>query len=134
MRTNILLWIVQALLTALFLLAGGMKLALPLEAFAGPIHLPGWFLRFLGVCEVLGAVGLIVPYLTSICPALTPLAASGLVIIMTGATTLTAVYVGVAPALLPLIVGTLAASVAYGRRPSALTSPLPRRADLQVQQ
>jgi hypothetical protein len=119
MRTNTLLWIVQALLAGLFLFAGGMKLVLPLAALTGPVPLPGAFLRFVGVAEVLGAVGLIVPYLTNIRPALTPVAAGGLTIIMTGATTLTAIGMGVVPALLPLIVGTLAASVAYGRRPAA---------------
>jgi hypothetical protein len=117
MRINTLLWIVQALLAALFLVAGGMKLVLPLGALTGPIHLPGAFLRFLGVAEVLGAVGLIAPGLTGIRPALTALAAAGLVIIMIGATVLTAFAMGIAPALFPLVTGALAAWVAYGRRP-----------------
>ena len=118
MRTNTLLWVVQALLAGLFLFAGGMKLVLPLEALNGPIALPGPFLRFIGVAEVLGAIGLIVPRLTRIRPMLTPLAAAGLVIIMIGATILTVLGMGTGPALFPLVVGTLAASVAYGRRPT----------------
>src|SRR2546426_11851879 len=80
------LWIVQGLLALLFLWAGGIKLVLPLEKLTGPIPLPGPFLRFIGVAEVLGAVGLILPGLLRIRPGLTPLAATGLVIIMNGAT------------------------------------------------
>ena len=78
------LWIVQGLLAALFLFAGVMKLVLPLDQLPGPVELPGWFLRFIGVVEVLGALGLILPALLRIRPGLTPLAAAGLVIIMIG--------------------------------------------------
>jgi uncharacterized membrane protein YphA (DoxX/SURF4 family) len=109
------LWIVQVLLALLFLLSGGMKLALPLEMMKGPIALPGLFVRFLGVVEVLGGLGLILPGLFRVRPVLTPLAAVGLVIIMIGATVISAVGVGLAPALFPLVVGLLAAFVAYGR-------------------
>jgi DoxX-like protein len=122
MRRNVLLWIVQGLLAALFLFAGGMKLVLPIEAMSGgPIALPGPFLRFIGVAEVLGAIGLILPGLLRIRVGLTPMAAAGLVIIMTGATAITAMGGDVAPAVIPLIVGLLSASVAYGRRFAAIT-------------
>jgi hypothetical protein len=77
--------------------------------------LPGPFMRFIGVAEVLGALGLILPGLTGIRPGLTPLAAAGLVIIMIGATVLTAAGSGIVPALFPLVVGLLLAFVAYGR-------------------
>ena len=109
------LWIVQALLALIFLFAGGMKLVLPLEALAGQTPLPGWFMWFIGVAEVLGAIGLILPWLLRIRPGLTPLAAAGLVIIMIGATVLTLASSDVASALIPLVVGLLAAFVAYGR-------------------
>ncbi len=108
-------WIVQGLLAALFLFAGGTKLVLPLEKLAGPMPLPGLFLRLIGVAEVLGAIGLILPGLLRIRPGLTPLAAAGLVIIMIGATVLTLAGGEVAMALVPLVVGLLAAFVAYGR-------------------
>lgn len=116
MAFNVVLWIVQGLLALLFLFAGGMKLVLPLDALAGPVPLPGLFMRFLGVAEVLGAIGLILPGLLRIRPGLTPLAASGLMVIMIGATGITVLGGAVAPALVPLIVGLLLAFVAYGRR------------------
>jgi hypothetical protein len=109
------LWIVQGLLAALFLWAGGVKLVLPLEQLAGPIPLPGLLVRFIGVAEALGAFGLILPGLLRIRPGLTPLAAAGLVIIMIGATGLTLAAGDVAMALIPLAVGLLAGFVAYGR-------------------
>ena len=114
-----ILWIVQALLTLLFLFTGGIKLVLPLEVLTGQSPLPGWFVRFIGVAEVLGAIGLILPGLLRIRPGLTPLAACGLVAIMVGATVITLAGVvpggGLAPALIPLVVGLLSAFVAYGR-------------------
>ena len=109
------LWIVQGLLALVFLFAGGMKLVLPIEEMTKQMALPGLFLRFIGVAEVLGAVGLILPGLVGILPVLTPLAAAGLVIIMIGATVLTLAAGGVASALIPLVVGLLLAFVAYGR-------------------
>jgi hypothetical protein len=114
---NVALWIIQALLAALFLFAGGMKLVLPLEELMKqmPLQLPGWFLRFTGAVEVLGAIGLILPWLLRIRPGLTPLAAAGLVIVMIGAIGYTLAARQVTSALMPLVVGLLAAFVAYGR-------------------
>ena len=109
------LWVVQGLLALLFLFAGGMKLVLPLEALEGPVALPGLFLRCIGVAEVLGALGLVLPGLLRMRPGLTPLAAAGLVIIMTGATVVTVAGGQLAPALLSVVVGLLAAFVAFGR-------------------
>jgi hypothetical protein len=109
------LWIVQVLLALIFLFAGGMKLVLPVEELTEQFPLPGLFVRFIGVAEVLGALGLLLPGLTGIRPGLTPLAAAGLVVIMIGATVITFVTMDAALALIPLVVGLLAASVAYGR-------------------
>jgi uncharacterized membrane protein YphA (DoxX/SURF4 family) len=124
---NIALWIVQALLAALFLFAGGMKLVLPIEEMIEqmPLLLPGWVVRFIGVVEVLGAIGLILPWLLRIRPGLTPLAAAGLVIVMIGATVYTLAAGDVASAVMPLVVGLLCAFVAYGR--SRLTPHRGRR-------
>ncbi|MBI2529471.1 MAG: DoxX family protein [Candidatus Rokubacteria bacterium] len=109
------LWIVQGLLALLFLWAGGMKLVLPLEKLTGPVALPGSFMRFIGVAEMLGALGLILPGLLRIRPGLTPLAACGLVIIMIGATVVTLAGGDVVAALISVVVGFFAAFVAYGR-------------------
>ena len=119
MRKTVTLWVVQGLLASLFLFAGGMKLVLPIEAMAGPVALPGLLLRFIGVAEVFGAAGLILPGLLRIHAELTPIAAVGLVIIMIGATVITVMGGAIAPAVVPFVVGVLAASVAYGRARSA---------------
>jgi DoxX-like family len=110
------LWVVQILLAALFLFAGGMKLVLPLEKLAGPVALPGGLIRFIGVVEVLGAVGLILPAALRIKPWLTPLAALGLVIVMIGAVVITVIAGDPFAAVISAVVGLLAAFVAYGRR------------------
>ena len=115
MKRNVTLWVIQGLLAALFLFAGSMKLILPIEAMAGPVALPGAFLRFIGVVEVLGAVGLVLPWLLRIRPELTPLAGAGLVLIMVGATAITMMGGAAAGALVPFAVGLLAATVTYGR-------------------
>jgi hypothetical protein len=112
---NKILWIVQVLLAAVFLFAGGVKLVLPAADMAGPVAVPVVLLRFVAVCEVLGAVGLIVPWLTRIRPGLTPLAACGLVIIMIGAVVISLMGGMAIAALISVVVGVLAAFVAYGR-------------------
>jgi uncharacterized membrane protein YphA (DoxX/SURF4 family) len=120
---NVALWIIQGLLAALFVFSGGMKLVLPIEKMQDPVALPGLFLRFIGVCELLGGIGLILPSLLRIRPGLTPLAAAGLVVIMIGAVVITVIYMGVASALIPLLVGILAAFITYGRSRLAPISP-----------
>lgn len=109
------LWVVQILLALLFVFAGGMKLILPLDQMAGPVALPGPFLRFIGVAELLGGIGLILPAALRIRPGLTPLAAAGLVVIMIGATVITLVGREFGGAAISFVVGLLAAFVAYGR-------------------
>jgi hypothetical protein len=132
---NRLLWTVQGVLALLFLFAGISKLVMPLTAMQqGPIVLPGVLLRFIGVAETLGALGLVLPGLFRVAEYLTALAASGLVIVMTGATVLTAAGVGILPAIFPLVVGVLALGVARGRAPVAVRTQLAtgvvRRAEL----
>jgi uncharacterized membrane protein YphA (DoxX/SURF4 family) len=117
---NIVLWIIQVLLTLLFLFAGGTKLYFSMEqmkAMSPPnaIMLPGLLLKFIGVCEVLGAFGLILPGLLRIRPGLTPLAAAGLTIIMIGAVAFTIMTEGVVMAITPLITLILTMFVGYGR-------------------
>jgi uncharacterized membrane protein YphA (DoxX/SURF4 family) len=110
------LWIIQALLGLLFLFSGAMKFVMSVAEMTKDMpSMPGWFLHFIGVMEILGGLGLILPSLLRIRPVLTPLAAAGLVIIMSGATAITLGTMGVGAAVLPLIVGILCAFVAYGR-------------------
>lgn len=117
---NIVLWIIQVLLTLLFLFAGGTKLVIPPDELAkmgspNQVQLPGLLIQFIGVCEVVGALGLVLPSLLRIKPWLTPLAAAGLVIIMLGAVVLTIIGDGPAAAVVPFVVTLLCAFVAYGR-------------------
>jgi uncharacterized membrane protein YphA (DoxX/SURF4 family) len=117
---NILLWIIQILLALVFLFAGGTKLVVAsqvLQSMGSPnaIHLPGLFLKFIGVCELLGGLGLVLPGLFRTQRHLIPLAAAGLTIIMIGAVVLTIMGDGVAMSIAPLVVGLLCAFVAYGR-------------------
>ena len=113
---NIGLWTVQVILAALFLFSGVMKFMMPVARMQeGPVKLPGLFLHFIGVAEMLGGLGLILPGMLRVRRGLTPLAAAGLLIIMIGATVVTLMGGGGATALLPLAVAVLVAFVAYGR-------------------
>ena len=111
------LWTVQGLLAALFLFAGASKFMMPIEAMQqGPIALPAAFLYFIGAAECLGALGLVLPGLLRIRRDLTPVAAVGLVIIMSGATTITIESGIIGGAAVPFVVGLLATLVVFGRR------------------
>jgi DoxX-like protein len=116
-RANVTLWIIQGLLACLFILTGALKLFAPLAKLQGPVAFPGWFYRFLGFAELSGALGLILPGLLRIQRALTPIAAAGLLLIVTGATVITLeTGLGAAMALPPFVTAILTATVAYGRR------------------
>jgi hypothetical protein len=117
---NILLWVIQILLALVFLFAGIPKLIYPadlLQANAPPgsIHFSDLFLKFIGLCEMLGAFGLVLPGLFRTHQELTSLAAVGLTIIMIGAVVVTVMGGTVSLAVVPLVVGLLCAFVAYGR-------------------
>jgi uncharacterized membrane protein YphA (DoxX/SURF4 family) len=83
---NVFLWIVQAVLAALFALSGLQKVGQPIEKMTGRYPWMGdvsaTTVRFIGVMEVLGAIGLILPAATGIAPILTPIAATGLALLM----------------------------------------------------
>jgi len=118
------LWITQTLLGLLFLFSGAMKFVMSVAEMTKDMPaMPGWFLHFIGVMEILGGFGLILPSLLRIRPGLTPLAAACLVIIMSGATAITLGTMGIGRAMLPLIVGILCVFVAYGRWRLAPLSP-----------
>lgn len=116
---NILLWVIQILLALLFLFAGVPKLIysadfLQANAPPGAIHFSNLFLKFIGVCEVLGAFGLVLPGLFRTRRGLTPLAALGLTILMIGAVVVS-LPTGFAMAIIPFVTLLLCAFVAYGR-------------------
>ena len=112
---NRALWIIQWLLALLFLFSGVMKFVMPVEEMTKQMPMmPGWFLHFIGLAEIVGAIGLVLPGLLHIQPGLTKLAAACLVVIMIGATVITIATQGVA-AVFPFVVLLLVAFVAYGR-------------------
>ena len=114
---NIVLWIVQILLALLFIFSGSMKFVMtPEQMLAGaPVALPAWFLHFIGICEILGGIGLVLPWATGIKSWLTPLAASLLIVIMIGATVISAM-ISIPTAIVPFVVGLLLLFIAWGRR------------------
>jgi len=125
---HIALWTVQVLLAAMFLMGGFMKTVQPMDVLATSmpftvvVGMP--LTRFIGVSELAGALGLILPALTRIRPGFTPLAGAGLALVM-----LLAIGFHVAHGefqALPknLILGGLAAFVAWGRSRKA---PIPAR-------
>jgi uncharacterized membrane protein YphA (DoxX/SURF4 family) len=124
------LWIVQGLLALVFVFAGSMKLITPVEVMQAQSPLPGLFIQFIGVAELLGGLGLVLPTLVRIKPILTTLAAIELVHVMIGATILTLANVEQAPfAAIPAVVGALCAFVAYGRTRRASSDTRVRRLD-----
>lgn len=115
---NITLWIIQALLALVFLMAGFMKTFRPIKALAEKMS---WvrkvspvIVRLLGIAELLGAIGLILPVLTHILPWLTPLAAIGLALIMVGATVFHASRRELSGTAVTVIILILTVFVAYG--------------------
>ena len=111
------LWIVQVLLALVFVFAGGIKLVLPIDVLLDQMQLslPGVFIRFIGVAEIAGALGLVLPGLFRIRPDLTPLAAVGLVAVMLGALMFMPPDSDLVTVLLPIVLGLLAGFVAIGR-------------------
>jgi hypothetical protein len=110
---NRFLWVIQILLMLLFLFNGTSKLRMPDEQLTAGSSLSAGFLHFIAVCEILVALGLVLPWLFRTAVWLTPLAAALLVIIMIGATVST---LGAGPIVaLPFVAGVLCIVVAWGR-------------------
>ncbi len=123
---HVTLWVVQVLLALLFLFAGAMKFIMPpAEMTKGMPSMPITFLYFIGVCEFLGGLAMVLPGLLKIKTGLTPLAAAGLMIIMIGAVVVSYQVQGTKGIPAPLIAGVLSAFVAYGRWRLV---PLPQKA------
>jgi hypothetical protein len=121
------LWVAQVLLALAFTSAGAMKLTQPIAVLAAKMVWPGaipeGLVRFIGLSELLGGLGMILPAATRIKPALTPLAGIGLTTIMI----LAAVFHlsrGEAPMMpVNLALGGLAGFVAWGRLKKAPIAP-----------
>jgi hypothetical protein len=114
---NTALWIVQGLLAALFVLAGGFKLFTPLGSLAKKMlwvqMYPSWAPKALGLAEILGGLGLVLPWYLGIEPVLTPIAAGCLAVLMVGASrTHLQLKESALPAIIPAV---LCAFVAWGR-------------------
>lgn len=117
---NVTLWIVQVLLALAFGMAGVMKSTQPLDALGQNMawvrDVPPAMVRFIGISELAGAVGVLLPWLTGVKRSLTPLAAAGLVVIMVLAAAfhISRGELGALP--FNAILGGMAAFVAWGRR------------------
>ena len=113
---NIVLWVVQVLLAVAFFAHGLLFLAPPPEiAVQMNASLPRWFQLFLGVAEVLAAVGLILPGVTRIQPWLVTWAAGGIIIVMVFATIYHLMRAEMSSAAVTLLLLVMAAFVAYMR-------------------
>lgn len=129
---NVVLWVAQALLAVLFAGAGGMKIAMSPESL---IPLMPWVVDFapetvkaIGVVEVLGAAGLILPAATSTAPLLTPIAAAGLGVVMVGGTAVHIARSEYSAGLANGVVLAAAVLVARGRfRPRQTPDAIPTR-------
>ena len=131
-NTNVVLWIVQGFLALFFVAGSGApKLLMPVEMLPLPLPLPELFVRFIGVAEVLGGLGLLLPGITRIRTSLTPLAASGLVLLTICATVYQLLARQPESAVFAAVMCLISASVAYGRWRLAPLSETARRAALR---
>lgn len=113
---KITLWVLQVLLALAFLAHGLLLLAPPAEIAAQMnAELPRWFWVFLGIAEVLAAVGLTLPGVTGILPGLVPAAAAGVMIVMICATIWHLVRREFSSAAITLVLLAMATFTAYAR-------------------
>ena len=113
---KITVWVVSGLAALAFLLIGLSKLLMSTaDMEAGAQGVPVILLRIAGTAEVLGAIGLILPAATRVLPVLTPIAASGLVLTMIGAVTTNIIIGEYALAVMPFVLGVVAAFIAWAR-------------------
>jgi uncharacterized membrane protein YphA (DoxX/SURF4 family) len=116
---NVALWIAQIMLAVAFAASGLMKLSQPKEKLHQRMpyveDFPAGVIKFIGAAELLGAIGVVLPWATGIAPVLTPLAASGLVLVMLGAMVVHLRRKEYAGLPINLVLGGLALFVALGR-------------------
>lgn len=113
------LWVAQILLALAFGMAGAMKATTPYDQLAAAMswvpYAPEALVRFIGISEIAGALGLVLPALTRIQPRLTPLAAALLAIVMVLAAATHAWFAEWSGIGVNAVLGGLAAFVAWGR-------------------
>jgi putative oxidoreductase len=115
-KTSVVLWIVQGFLALFFVLGSGApKLFLSVDMLPLPVPLPEAFVKFIGVGEVLGGIGLILPGVLHTRPWLTTLAAMGLVVVTISATVYQLLARQPESAVFAAVMCLLAAFVAFGR-------------------
>jgi uncharacterized membrane protein len=113
---NIVLWVCQVLLAVAFLAHGWLFLAPPPEIAAQmDASLPRWFQLFLGVVEVLAAIGLTLPGMTRILPQAVVWAAAGIVVVMVSATIWHIVRGEISSAVITFVLLAIATFVAWMR-------------------
>ncbi len=129
-RIHVTLWVVQVLLAVIFAMTGSMKLFQPIAALVASLpalgHVPPALVRFIGIAELLGAAGLILPAATRIVPSLTPVAAGALTLVMLLASLVHISHGEFTVLAVPVIVGALCAFVAWGRSVKAPIAPRAR--------
>jgi uncharacterized membrane protein YphA (DoxX/SURF4 family) len=122
------LWLAQVLLAVVFSVTGFMSLTISAADLTQKLPvglvLPLTLIRFIGVAEVAGAIGLILPSATRILPVLTPVAAGALALVMALAAILHASRSEIAPLFTVLGLGAIALFIAWGR---ATRAPIPAR-------
>lgn len=116
---NIILWVLQCLLAAIYLMTGFTKLTMPMDKLVTMIFwtkdVPALLVRFIGISELSGALGLLLPAIFRIKPKLTPIAAAGLATIMLFATVFHISRGEIQSIGITIVLGSVAAFVAWGR-------------------
>ncbi len=124
---HVSLWVVQVLLGAMFTMAGVMKSSTAIAELATKVpwvtEVPMWMVRFIGISELAGGIGLIVPALTRIRPGLTALAGLGLAVVMVLAAGYHVMHGELQALPINFVLGGLAAFVAWGRFRKAPIAP-----------
>lgn len=124
---NISLWIAQGLLAAMFIMAGAMKSTQAIEQLATSLpwvaEVPSLLVRFIGISELLGGIGLLLPSILRIQPKLTIYAAIGILIIMVFALVFHIVKAEFSVLGINIVVGLIAAFIIWGRTKKAPIKP-----------
>lgn len=116
---NVMVWAMQSIMALTFLAGGLYTLSQPVDILAQKMsyasHFPAWAVKLISISEILGAIGLIAPSILRIKPALTPLAAAALTLIMILATAYHITYNEIYQAPMTIVIGSVTAFIAWAR-------------------